>query len=44
MKVRASVKPIRPKDKSVWRRSKNRRFKAKLYIISDDPKSKQRQG
>jgi ribosomal protein L36 len=44
MKVRASVKPIGPKDKSVWRRPKNKRHKAKLFIISSSPKNKQRQG
>lgn len=44
MKVRASVKKIGAKDKLVWRRPKNRSHKAKLFVISDNPKNKQRQG
>lgn len=45
MKVRASVKKITPDDKLVWRRPKNARRKAKLYVINKlKPKHKQRQG
>lgn len=45
MKVRASVKKISPDDKLVWRRPKNPRGKAKLFVINKlKPKHKQRQG
>jgi ribosomal protein L36 len=45
MKVRASVKKISPDDKIVWRKSRGRGSKAKLYVINKlKPKHKQRQG
>lgn len=45
MKVRASVKKITADDKLVWRKSRGRGSKAKLYVINKlKPKHKQRQG
>lgn len=45
MKVRASVKKISSGDKLVWRRPKNPKFKARLFVINKArPKNKQRQG
>jgi ribosomal protein L36 len=45
MKVRASVKKITSDDKIVWRKSRGKGSKAKLYVINKlKPKHKQRQG
>jgi len=45
MKVRASVKKISPDDQLVWRKSRGRGGKARLYVINKfKPKHKQRQG
>jgi ribosomal protein L36 len=45
MKVRASVKKITSDDKLVWRKSRGKGGKAKLYVINKlKPKHKQRQG
>jgi len=45
MKVRASVKKMSDDDKIVWRKSRGRGSKAKLYVINKlKSKHKQRQG